>query len=349
MSPKTLQTRLLNWYNQNKRTLPWRDRYRGDAYAVWVSEIMLQQTRVEAVIPYFEKWMQMFPTVKVLAAVTEQDVLNAWEGLGYYSRARNLHKAARVVSSEYGGKLPQNVDELIKLPGVGRYTAGAIASIAFGEDEPALDGNLKRVYARVFDVAEPVDLPKGEKLLWDIARENLPKGRAGDFNQALMDLGATICLPKNPRCLICPLLELCKTRENGTQELRPIKKPKKAVPHHIHAAGVVIKKGKVLLCQRPAQGLLGGMWEFPNGRVEDDPAKELTRVLLREYSLKVQRKDAMGFVQHAYTHFKVTEHVFRCELLSSSKGQNMKWVALKELDDYPMGKVDRQISEMIKQ
>ena len=348
MPQKTLQTRLLNWYNKNKRTLPWRDRYDKDAYAVWVSEIMLQQTRVETVIPYFEKWMRLFPTVKALANASERDVLNAWEGLGYYSRARNLHKAAKFVSGEYDGKLPQTVGELIKLPGVGRYTAGAIASIAFGKDEPALDGNLKRVYARLFDITEPVDSPKGEKLLWDIASENLLKGEAGDFNQALMDLGATICIPKNPRCLICPLLELCKARENGTQELRPIKKPKKAVPHHIHAAGVVVKSGKVLLCQRPAKGLLGGMWEFPNGRVDGDPAKELLKVLRTEYGLQVQKKEAMGFVQHAYTHFKVTEYVFRCELLSASKGQNMKWIALKELDDYPMGKIDRQISEMIK-
>ena len=347
MTPKTLQTRLLNWYRKNKRTLPWRDRYRADAYAVWVSEIMLQQTRVETVIPYFEKWMQMFPTVDALANASEQDVLNAWEGLGYYSRARNLHKAARVVSNEYDGNLPQNVDELVKLPGIGRYTAGAIASIAFGKDEPALDGNLKRVYARLFDVAETVDSPKGEKLLWNIARENLPKGKAGDFNQALMDLGAMICIPKNPRCLLCPLMELCKARKNGTQEFRPVKKLKKAVPHHVHAAGVIIKNEKVLLRQRPAMGLLGGMWEFPNGRVEDDPAKELVKILRTEYRLKVQRKEAMGFVQHVYTHFKVTEYIFRCELLSASKGQNMKWVALKELDNYPMGKVDRQIVQKV--
>ena len=347
MSQKTLQTRLLNWYNKNQRSLPWRDRYHADAYAVWVSEIMLQQTRVQTVIPYFEKWMRLFPTVNALADASEQDVLNAWEGLGYYSRARNLHKAAKVVSGEYDGNLPQAVDELVKLPGIGRYTAGAITSIAFGKDEPALDGNLKRVYARLFDVTEPVDSPKGEKLLWDIARKNLPKGKAGDFNQALMDLGATICIPKSPRCLICPLLELCKAHENDTQELRPIKKPKKEVPHHIHAAGVIIKNGKVLLFQRPAKGLLGGMWEFPNGRVGGDPAKELIKVLRTEYSLKVQKKEAMGFVQHAYTHFKVTEHVFRCELLSESKGQNMKWVSLKGLDEYPMGKVDRQIAQKV--
>jgi A/G-specific adenine glycosylase len=347
MPMPTLQSRLLNWYNKNKRTLPWRDH--PDAYAIWVSEIMLQQTRVETVISYFEKWMQLFPTVQTLADASERDVLNAWEGLGYYSRARNLHKAAKMMVSEYGGRLPRDMDELIKLPGIGRYTVGAIASIAFDMDEPALDGNLKRVYARLFDLEEPVDSPKGEKLLWDIARENLPKGRAGDFNQALMDLGATICIPKNPRCLICPLMAICRARENGTQELRPVKKPKKAVPHYVHAAGVVLKKGKVLLAQRPSSGLLGGMWEFPNGRVDGDPAGELAEALRTGYSLKVRKKEALGVVQHAYTHFKVTVHAFQCDLSSMPKAQSLKWVPLKDLDDYPMGKVDRRIAGMIKQ
>lgn len=307
---------------------------------------MLQQTRVEAVIPYFEKWMRLFPTVRALAQASEQDVLNAWEGLGYYSRARNLHKAAKVVSNEYDDKLPQDVDELIQLPGIGRYTAGAIASLVYGKDEPALDGNLKRVYARLFDVTEPVDSPKGEKLLWDIARANLPKGKAGDFNQALMDLGSAVCIPKNPRCLLCPLMELCKARENGTQGLRPVKKAKKVVPQYVHAAAVIVKSGKVLLAQRPSDGLLGGMWEFPNGRVDGDPAKELTKALRAGYNLKVQRKEAMGFVQHAYTHFKVTVHAFRCEL-KSIPDKNMKWVSLKGLNEMPMGKVDRQIANML--
>jgi A/G-specific adenine glycosylase len=165
------------------------------------------------------------------------------------------------------------------------------------------------VYARLFDLDDPVDSPKGEKLLWDIARKNLPKGRAGDFNQALMDLGATICIPKNPRCLICPLMEICRARENGTQELRPVKKPRKPVPHHVHAAGVMVRRGRVLLAQRPSSGLLGGMWEFPNGRVDGDPAGELAEALKAGYRLKVRRKEPLAVVQHAYTHFKVTVHV----------------------------------------
>jgi len=345
-----ISSKLLTWYRQHGRTLPWRGH--SDPYAVWVSEIMLQQTRVETVIPYFEKWMHSFPTVQVLAGAFERDVLNAWEGLGYYSRARNFHKAAKIVVEKHNGGLPRDLEELGKLPGVGRYTVGALASIVFGMDEPALDGNLKRVYARLFDVSEPVDSPEGEKILWKIARENLPKGQAADFNQALMDLGAMICLPKNPRCLICPVMTLCKARENGTQEMRPVKKPKNESPSYVHAAAVIVRRGKVLLAQRPSQGLLGGMWEFPNGRVTDDPVRELAKVLKTEYSLRLRVKrnvDPIGIFYHAYTHFKVTVHAFECELTSDAVAENLRWVGLKEIDDYPMGKVDRQIARTIKQ
>lgn len=346
-----LSSRLLKWYRQNKRTLPWRDH--PDPYAVWVSEIMLQQTRVETVIPYFKKWMRLFPTVGDLAKASERDVLKAWEGLGYYSRARNLHKAAKIVAEKYHGELPRNLDDLRALPGIGRYTAGAIASMSFGMDEPTLDGNLRRLFARLFDVAEPADSPSGEKLLWGLAAQNLPRGRAGDFNQALMDLGAAICLPKNPRCPICPLKELCKARKNGTQEARPVRKPKKRIPHHVRAAGVILNRGRVLLAKRPSKGLLGGMWEFPNGRVipkgddDGDSARGLVKALETGYGLRVQRKEALGSVRHAYTHFKVTVHVFRCESLSIPKNGSLKWARLRGLEDYPMGKIDRRIAGML--
>jgi A/G-specific adenine glycosylase len=310
---------------------------------------------VETVIPYFEKWMRLFPDIGSLAKASEHDVLNAWEGLGYYSRARNLHRAAKIVAEQFKGEIPRDLDELQKLPGIGRYTLGAIASIAFGMDVSALDGNIKRVYARIFDIDLPVDSPAGEKILWGLADEYLPKGRAGDYNQALMDLGATICVPKHPRCLICPIMELCKARQHGTQDQRPVLKPKKEVPHYVHAAGVIIERKKVLLAQRPSQGLLGGMWEFPNGRVEGDPARELSKALKTAYGLrlrvkrrvKIQKKETLGIVQHAYTHFKVTVHVFPCELISMPEGTNLKWVPLKDLDNYPMGKIDRQIANMI--
>ena len=341
-----LSSQLLNWYNQQKRSLPWRDH--PDPYAVWVSEIMLQQTRVDTVIPYFEKWMGLFPTVKALASASEQDVLNAWEGLGYYSRARNLHKAAKVVVEKFNGELPRDLDDLRSLPGIGRYTVGAIASMAFGMDEPTLDGNLRRVFSRLFDVEEVANSPVGEKMLWELAAKNLPKGQAGDYNQALMDLGATICLPKNPRCLLCPLMSRCKARENGTQEMRPVLKAKQAVPSYVHAAAVIVGRGRVLLSHRPAEGLLGGMWEFPNARVEGDPAKALVKGLKAATQIQVKRKEALDLVEHAYSHFRVTVYPFLCEIVSAPKRKNLKWVKLSKLEDYPMGKVDRQIARQIK-
>ena len=349
---KRLSSRLLSWYRLHKRTLPWRGH--PDPYAVWVSEIMLQQTRVEAVIPYFERWMHLYPTIRTLAEASEQDVLNAWEGLGYYSRARNLHKAAKIIAQKYGGEIPRDIDRLLELPGIGRYILGAISSIAFGMNVPALDGNIKRVYARIFDITEPVDSSTGEKILWQIAENYLPKNNAGDYNQALMDLGATICVPKKPRCLICPVMNLCEARANGTQNQRPVKLAKKEVPHYVHAVGVIIRRGRVLLAKRPSEGLLGGMWEFPNGRVNGDPRAGLADALKMGYKLRlranrrsIQNREQLGVVLHGYSHFSVEVHVYLCDVEALPSAQNLKWVWIKALDQYPMGKIDRQIAQIV--
>ena len=346
-------SKLLRWYRRNGRTLPWRGH--PDPYAVWVSEIMLQQTRVETVIPYFEEWMDRFPSVRALAEAPEKSVLSVWEGLGYYSRARNLHKAAQVVVDKFKGKLPRSVEELRKLPGVGRYTAGAIASIAFGLDEPVLDGNLRRVYTRLFNVGIPADSTEGEKLLWAIAAKNLPKGKAGDFNQAMMDLGATICLPKNPRCWLCPLMGECEAQKLGVQEQRPVLKPKAETPHVVHAAAVIVRRfgnpphEKVLLAKRPSKGLLGGMWEFPNGEVSGDPVRGLPKAIRTGYGLKVRAGEALTVVRHTYSHFRATVHAYRCELVERPKKENLKWVKGAELGDVPMGKIDRQIARKLEE
>ena len=344
---------LLNWYAHQGRRLPWRDRPEPDPYLVWVSEIMLQQTRVEAVIPYFEHWLAKFPRLADLAAAREQDVLSAWEGLGYYSRARNLHKAAKLVVADYGGELPRDLDSLRKLPGIGRYTAAAIASIAFHLDVATLDGNLKRVFARLFDVQEPADSPAGEKRLWALAEEHLPPGRAGDYNQALMDLGATICIPKNPRCLLCPLSELCQARILGVQEQRPVRKPKKEVPHYIVTAAVIQRDGKILLAKRPANGLLGGMWEFPGGKLEagESLPEGLQREIREELAAEIRVGEPFGIYQHAYTHFHITLHAFLCQLADGEprplEAEEIKWLTVAELGEYPMGKVDRQIARRL--
>lgn len=341
----------MNWYEDAARRLPWRGV--SDPYAVWVSEVMLQQTRVETVIPFYERWMRRFPTVQSLAEASEQDVLLAWEGMGYYNRARSLHKAARQVMRDYGGKLPASREALIKLPGIGEYSAGAIASIAFGLDETAVDGNIRRVYARLFDVDTPIKSPEGLERVEQIAREQLPAGRAGDYNQALMDLGAMICLPREPRCEICPLKELCLARQNDTQAERPVKSAKPEIPHWTVTAAVIWKDGKVLLARRPLNGLLGGMWEFPGGKLEAGESLKdcLKREIVEELDALIEVGEAFGVYEHAYTHFKVTLHAFTCRFASEEPdvdgAEFVVWAAPEDLQNYPMGKIDRDIARRI--
>lgn len=351
MQPGELAERLLAWYAAHKRDLPWRDH--PDPYAIWVSEIMLQQTRVETVRPYFERWIARFPDVTTLAAADEREVLQLWEGLGYYSRARNLHRAAREVVNHYGGELPPDPQALRRLPGIGDYTAGAIASMAFGLDEPAIDGNVLRVLARVFSVETPVDTPAGKREITALARAHLPAGRAGDFNQALMDLGARICLPVGPSCSACPLLGVCRAQSENRQDELPRKRPKKAVPHVVVTAAIIARAGRVLLAQRPAEGLLGGLWEFPGGKLEpgEDLVTCLQREIREELGVEVAIGGRLGTYRHAYTHFRVTLHAFRACLTQGEPqphvAQDLRWVTLNELSSYPMGKIDRQIARRL--
>ncbi len=346
---------LLTWYQQNARDLPWRSRPDSgveiQAYAVWVSEIMLQQTRVETVIPYFTRWMEQFPNIPSLAEATQQAALFAWEGLGYYSRARNLHHAAQIVVRDYHGQLPKDLSALGKLPGIGRYTAGAITSIAFGMDEAALDGNIRRVLARLFNVTEPARSPAGEKRLWDLAKANLPSGRAADYNQALMDLGAVICTPRSPNCPACPVAEMCAAKTLGLQESRPVVLARQPTPHFTVTAGVIQRQNEVLITQRPPSGLLGGLWEFPGGKLI--PGEELQDCLKREIceelGVDIDIQTSMGTYRHAYTHFRVTLHAFSCRLVDGAQPRalqatDLRWVKPTELVGYPMGKIDRQIA-----
>jgi A/G-specific adenine glycosylase len=344
----SLAARAMHWYRDNARRLPWRDH--PDPYAIWVSEVMLQQTRVDTVIPYFERWMERFPTLETLANASLQQVLGMWEGLGYYSRARNLHQAAQIVIEEYSGELPRDIDLLRGLPGIGRYTAGAIASIAFEMDEPTLDGNIRRVLARVFDLRQPARSKEGGKILWELAGANLPPGQAGEYNQALMELGATICTPRAPLCTQCPLADSCLAYSLGVQAERPVKTPKPGIPHHTVTAAIIRRNGQVLIAQRPLQGLLGGMWEFPGGKVEpgEDLAACIQREIREELGVGISVGQEMGIYQHAYTHFRVTLHAFLCGM-NGGEPHNLYHTALAwsdpvALTDYPMGKIDRQIA-----
>jgi A/G-specific adenine glycosylase len=339
------------WYKHNARRLPWR----GDAdpYAIWVSEIMLQQTRVGTVIPYFLRWMERFPDLETLAKASEQEVLLAWEGLGYYSRARNLHHAASLVLDEHGGEMPSDRKELQALPGIGRYTAGAISSIAFGKDEPVLDGNVRRVLARVFNVSLPARSPAGERKLWELAIDILPPGEAGDHNQALMELGALVCIPRNPACESCPLTEICQAFALGIQNERPVMDKRENIPHHIVTAAIIRRNAKFLITRRPSKGLLGGMWEFPGGKIEQGEALQacLRREIFEELGVQIEVGEPFGLYRHAYTHFRVTLHAFLCRLLDGEpqaiEVSDLHWAAPSELDDFPMGKIDRQIAHRI--
>ena len=342
---------LLNWYADNARDMPWRGL--ADPYAIWVSEIMLQQTRVETVIPYFKRWMARFPDIRVLAEASQQDVLNLWEGLGYYSRARNLHKAAKIVVDQHHDELPADVQLLKILPGIGTYTAAAIASIVFGLDEAALDGNIRRVLSRLFDVSEPLGSSEGERRLWGLAREHLPAGQAAQYNQALMELGATICTSRTPKCDLCPVSEACEARRLGVQAYRPVRKKKADIPHHTVTAAVIRRNGHVLIAQRQEGGLLGGMWEFPGGKTEPGETLPacLKREIYEELGVDIEVGESLGIFQHAYTHFRITLHAFRSTLLAGEPQlldhTDIFWARPSELSDYPMGKLDRQIADLL--
>lgn len=348
ISDQSFASRILAWYKIHARSLPWRGHV--DPYTVWISEIMLQQTRVDTVIPYFNRWMKRFPTLSSLANASEQEVLVLWEGLGYYSRARTLLRAARIVQTKYNGILPKERAKLETLPGVGRYTAAAIASIAYGMDEPVLDGNVKRVLARVMDYPDAVNTPSGEKDLWKIAEMLLPQGHAGEYNQAMMDFGAVLCTPHNPDCPNCPVQSLCKAYQKSVQLERPVRKEKPPVPTLQVAAAVIHRGDTVLIARRPSKGLLGGLWEFPGGKLENGETlpQALQREIQEELQAFIDVEQEMGEYHHAYTHFKVNLTAFFASLENSEpvplEASEIRWVKIDELRDFPMGKIDRSIS-----
>ncbi len=342
---------LLRWYSHHARSLPWRGL--KDPYAIWVSEIMLQQTRVETVIPYYQRWLKRFPNLESLADSSEQDVLQAWEGLGYYGRARNLFKTAKIVMEEHSGRFPSKPDGLRKLPGIGGYTSAAIASIAFGLDIPALDANGERILARCFVIELPVKSPEGRKALAQLAQDLLPSGKAGIFNQALMDLGSLICKPISPQCGMCPMKTTCQAYGSGRQETLPVKASPKLIPHYIVTAAVIKRNGRYLIARRPSSGLLGGLWEFPGGK--QDPGESLAGCLQREIQeelgTSIQVGSELGIFLHAYTHFRITLHAFNCQLVGQEpqplQVSELRWVNADELQQFPMGKVDRLISTQL--
>jgi A/G-specific adenine glycosylase len=367
---------LLTWYDANRRHLPWRDH--PDPYAVLVSEFMLQQTTVTAVVPYFEKWMRRYPNIEMLAKADLEEVLRQWEGLGYYSRARNLYTTAREIVSEYGGRIPDAPADLKKLPGVGDYTAAAVASIAFGVRAPALDANNLRAWSRLLASSD-------KKRIARVFARVLPAARPGDFNQALMDLGTSLCTPKDPYCPACPFAPWCRAFRTEAVSEYPQKKAQPDTTHIEAAIGIIVRDEKVLVQRRPETGLMAGLWEFPGGKLKKDvnayvgdcvdakkpqaktkrinartlhahthtrepPEEAVVREVRKETGLRVQVCEKLGVFNHAYTRFRVKLHVFICKRKSGTvHNPTVRWVTLEELEGLAMPSVNRRIVKKLEE
>ena len=338
---------LLSWFDTNKRLLPFREN--KDPYNVWLSEVMLQQTKVETVIPYFNKWIKKFPNINAVANASEERILKSWEGLGYYSRCRNFHKASRIVVEKYNSRIPGTWNEFRALPGVGDYTAGAVLSIAFNKDYIAIDGNVKRVMARVTGRKK---LSKyNQNYIKSRLNKHMNKNRPGDFNQALMELGACLCLPKVPKCVECPISESCVAYKNGSPNDYPLKEMKKKIPEHIFAGGIIRKENKILIQKRDSR-MLKGLWEIPMVHVasELDLIKPFENYMLEEYGITIKFGKILSQINHTYSHFKMKLIIIDFSMYSNIKKTNKvySWISSQEIDEFAFHKANHKVFEKLK-
>jgi len=340
---------LLGWYDGRERDVPWRGE--DSPYRIWVAEVMAQQTRVETVREYWSDFLERFPDVESLAAADRGEVLKAWEGLGYYARARWLHDAAGRVVREHDGRLPRDPGRLQELPGIGPYTAGAVASMAFGRPVPAVDGNTRRVLSRLFDLAEPsdADLERAARALLEEAGD-----RPADLNQALMDLGGAVCTPENPDCGRCPLAGSCLALRRGTVAERPPPRRRPDRPHHDVGVGVVWDGGgRVLISRRPEDGMLGGMWEFPGGKLEEgeSPPEAVRRELREEMEIEVEVGELVARVDHEYSHLRVTLHAHHARHVSGTPraraATEWAWVEPRRMEEYAFPRASHGVIERL--
>jgi len=347
-----LRRRLLAWFDQNRRPLPWREI--SNPYQIWVSEVMLQQTQVQTVIPFYRAFIERFPDIETLARADLDEVLKKWEGLGYYARARHLHQAAQQLTTRPGGCLPAKTEALRRLPGIGVYIAAAVANIAFGEPVAAVDGNVKRVLARLSALLQPVNLAPAHAVFQEAANELLDRSRPGDFNQAMMELGALICHPRKPVCTICPVQIHCQAFQNQVTDRFPCRLSRPPVPTYQIATGVVMKADRFLITRRKPEGLLGGLWEFPGGKLQpgETAAEACLREIREETALKVEVQERLIRIRHAYTHFRIVMDVFRCQYLSGRIRLNgpadYRWIGPEQIDAYAFPKANHAIFPLLK-
>lgn len=351
-SPPAWVTALLDWFAEHRRPMPWRDS--PTPYAVWISEIMLQQTQVGTVRPKFDRFIAAFPDIRRLAAADPQAVLKVWEGLGYYARARNLHRAAIHVVSTLDGRIPTTAAGLRALPGIGAYTAAAIASIAYGEAAPAVDGNVLRVIARLRGLADDIAAPATRDRIAALLVAPIRRVNPSHFNQALMELGALVCRPRNPRCDVCPLAPACVARRQGRTAELPVKSRATKGPHRVEVAGLVQRAGRVLLGQRPVKGLLGGLWEFPSAVVRADEAfpAAVVRAVRETTGVDVTVKRPVAVVDHAFSHFQTTVHAYACQrsggrARSGAAYTTVAWVTRADLEALPLTRVGRRLTALL--
>ena len=351
-NPKVLQKQLLAWYQANQRDLPWRRA--NNPYHIWVSEVMLQQTQVNTVLEYYRRFINAFPGLKRLAQADVQSVLKLWEGLGYYARARNLHRAAQCVVKQHAGKIPNTWEAFYSLPGVGDYIAAAVLSIAFEQPYAVVDGNVKRVLARLYKISAPVNQPQSYRRFKATANKLLDVKRPGTFNQAMMELGALICKPRHPACDACPLNSVCRAYQTQQVALFPKRKKRAATPQYHISVGVVFKKDRVLITRRKPEGLLGGLWEFPGGKIRDGESASAgcLREIKEEVNLQVKIVRHLTQVKHAYTHFKIVMEVFCCNYVSGRvylRGpEAFRWIRLEEYKQYPFPRANHKFIPLLK-
>jgi A/G-specific adenine glycosylase len=349
---KKITDTILDWYTRHQRDLPWRRTQ--DPYRIWVSEVMLQQTQVDTVIPYYHRFFERFPSLDTLASASLHDVLKVWENMGYYARARNLHTAAQKIVTHWDGKVPNRWDDLITFPGIGEYIAGAILSIAFDQRMPAIDSNVRRVMSRLFAIQDPINQTGAQRKVGALVRKLLPKQGSGRFNQALMDLGATLCISQKPVCHLCPIQSHCQAYKRQLQNRLPVTIKRKAIPHRDMVAGIIRNaQGQILIVQRNNEGLLGGLWKMPGGRQEPGVSSEiaLQRAVREEVGILIKVGEKITSVKHAYTHFRITLHAFHCTHEGGEpKGSgcsDWRWVFLDSFHDFAFSKADRMVIQAL--